>query len=223
MNAIRNLWMIVIHPRRTSQAIAQDRSIFPSLAVVLVFGLIYALLFLMSHLAHDYPPPAGELKVWIDTWGEFAMLPFVKIPAENYRLAQAIFIIPLVLAIWLLMAGSARVLSVVWGGKVSFEQYLNVLGYSFFAFWIVGQVLDMSYSGILWPWILPALRMEYGPGIQAFCANFPSVMWTVSLSLGGLYNGIVTYELERFSLWKVVVIGLVTLAWPIVLISILLR
>lgn len=161
--------------------------------------------------------------MWIATWGEFAMLPFVKIPAENYRLAQAIFIIPLLLAIWLLMAGSARVLSVLWGGKVSFEQYLNVLGYSFFAFWIVGQVLDMSYSGILGRWMLPALRMEYGAGIQAFFANFPSVMWTVTLSLGGLYNGIVTYELERFSLWKVVVISLVTLAWPIVLISILLR
>ena len=223
MNVIRNLIMIILHPRKTSQAIAQEKTIYPSLTVVLGFGLVYSILFLASHLAHDYPPPPDELKTWIDTWGEFAMLPFVNIPAESYRLAQAMFVLPLVLAVWMLMAGSARVLSVLFKGKVSFEQYLNVFGYSFFAFWIMGQLLDMGYSSLLGPWVLPGLRMAYGPGLQAFFANFPPVVWTMMLSFGGIYNGIVTYELERFSLWKVVLVGMVTLAWPIVLISILLR
>ena len=223
MKALRNLVKIIIHPRKTSHEIAQDTTIYASLTVVFGCGLVFALLFLVSHLMHDYPPPPNELNIWIDTWGEFAMLPFIKLPAESYRLAQAIFMLPLVLAIWLLMAGSARVLSILFGGKASFEQYLNVFGYSFFAFWILGQLLDMSYSGLLGPWVLPALRMEYGLGIQIFFANFPPVMWTMMLAIGGIYNGIVTHELEGFSLWKVVVIGTVTLAWPIVLITILLR
>ncbi|MBW7883015.1 MAG: hypothetical protein H3C34_10325 [Caldilineaceae bacterium] len=223
MKAIRNLFMVVIRPRRTSREIAQDKTIYSSLLTVTVFGVVTALLFLSSYLAHDYPPPVDELNLWIETWGEFAMLPFVKLPPESYRLVLAVIMLPLALAVWILMAGSARVLSLLFGGKVSFEQYLNLFGYSFFAFWILAQLLDIAYSTLLGPWELPALRREYGPVMYAFFAGYPSVVWVVMLSLGGIYNGLVTHELERFALWQVVLVALVTFAWPMVFISILLR
>lgn len=223
MKAIRTLLTIVVHPRRTARELAHNTTICGSLLVVLGFGVVTSLFFLASYLAHDYPPPHAELAVWIETWGEFAMLPFVKLPAETYRLVLALTMVPLALAVWILMAGSARVLSLLFGGKVTYQQYLNLFGYSFFAFWILGQLLDVAHAALWGQWELPALRKEYGPVIYAYFAWFPATAWVVSLSLGGIYNGIVTHELERFRLWQVVLVALVTLAWPIILVSTLLR
>jgi hypothetical protein len=223
MRTIGRLWRIVVYPRRTSREILQDRSIHASLAIVLGFALVLSLLFLISHFRGDYPPPPQDLETWIETWGEFAMLPFVKIQAEHYRLAQAIFFTPMMLGTWLLMAGTARVLSLLWGGKVSFEQYLNLFGYSFFAFWILGSVLDTIYSGLLGRHVLQALRGEYGPLAKMVFANFPSLMWTIVLGLGGVYNAIASHEAEQFSWLKAALVGAATFFWPMVLISLLVR
>ena len=237
MRTISRLWRIVIHPRRTSRAILRDESIYASLAVVLGFALVLSLMFLVSHFRGDYPPPPKDLETWIETWGEFAMLPFVKIPAENYRLAQALFFTPLILGTWILMAGTARVLSLLWGGRVSFARYLNLFGFSFFAFWILGSVLDMIYSGLLSRHVLLALRGVYGPTAKMFFANFPTLMWTIVVGLGGVYNAIVFHEsekasheseqaaqeAERTSWLKAALVGVATFFWPIVLISLLAR
>ncbi|MBN1581395.1 MAG: hypothetical protein JXA89_11900 [Anaerolineae bacterium] len=224
MEPLIKLCKMIIHPKRTSREILQDtKSIRQATTIVIGFGAVLTLLFLISHLTQDYPPPADELATWIETWGEFPMLPFLKIPAEQYRLAQALFGLPLVLAIWILMAGSARLLSVAFKGQVPYEQYLSLFGFSFFAFWILGQILDITYSAILEDAILRALRMEYGAAIKEIVALFPAVMWTGVLTLGGIYNGIVTYESEGFSAIKAGAIAMATFVWPIVLISVLIR
>jgi hypothetical protein len=223
MHAIRNLFAIVIHPRRTARLLAQAPTIHAALTVVLVFGAVVGIMFLVSYLAHDYPPPPAELRVWIDTWGEFAMLPFLAIPAEHYRLFLAFLMVPLALAVWILMAGSARVLSALFGGKVSFDHYLNVFAFSFFVFWILGTIIDTIFSGLLGSWALAALRMEQGPLARSFAAYFMPIVWPAVLILGGIYNGIAMHELERFPPWKVAVVALATCIWPIVLISALLR
>lgn len=223
MKTLRRLVRIISHPRETSREIVSDEKINSSLSVVLGFGIILSLMFLISHLKADYPPPTDELKVWIETWGEFPMLPFVDIPAERYRLAQAIFMTPLMIAVWILMAGSAKLLSILFDGKVSYKQYLNLFGFSFYAFWIVASILDTIYSGIFGDLALKVLTMENGSTIKSVVANFPSVMWTLLLGLGGIYNAIVTHENERFSMGKTAVIGIVTFAWPILLISLLIR
>jgi hypothetical protein len=180
-------------------------------------------MFVISHLKGDYPPPPDELEVWIETWGEFAMLPFLKIPAEHYRLAQAILIVPMILAVWILMAGSARILSILFGGKVSFQQYLNLFGFSFFAFWILGSLLDAIYSGIFGDVVLNALRMEYGTFAKTLATYFPQVMWVGVLSAGGIYNGIVIHENESLSRVQTALMGMTTFVWPIVMISTITR
>jgi hypothetical protein len=130
---------------------------------------------------------------------------------------------PLVLAIWILMAGSARLLSVLFGGKVTFEQYLNLFGFSFFAFWITSSALDVIYSGVFRRFVLQALRMEHGAAIRTIVVWFPATMWTTLLALGGMYNALVAHECEQFSVIKSALVGMATAIWPIVLVSILLR
>jgi hypothetical protein len=208
----------------------QDENIHASLAVVLGFALVLSFLFLVSHFRGDYPPPPKDLETWIETWGEFAMLPFVKIPAEDYRLAQALFFTPLILGTWILMAGTARTLSLLWDGRVSFAQYLNLFGFSFFTFWILGSVLDMVYSGLLGRHMLQALRGGNGPLVKMVFAQFPSLMWTIVLGLGGVYNAIVSHEGEQAAQetrWtsglKAALVGVATFFWPMVLISLLVR
>lgn len=223
MSTLRRMLGIVLHPRSLSREIMQEKNIYSSLSVVLGFAIILSVLFVISHVKANYPPKQDELDIWIETWGEFAMLPFVKIPADNYRLAQGIFMIPMMIAIWILMAGSARILSILFDGAVSFEQYLNLFGFSFFIFWIIGSILDTIYSGILGDYVLNALKMEYGSIAKTFVTYFPQVMWVGILSLGGIYNAIVVHEAEQFSFIKSALTGMATFLWPIVLISTMIR
>lgn len=214
---------MVVRPRRTARELLAEKTVYPSLVVVVGFAVVDSLLFLFSYLIGDYPPPHEELRVWIQTWGEFAMLPFVKVPVESYRLAMALFTIPLMLAIWMLMAGSARLLSILFGrGRVSFDQYLNLFGFSFFAFMIVAAVFDAVYSDVFGNFVA-VLRGEYGSLARSAVTALPPVMYMVLYGLGGVYNAIVAREGEGYSLPMTVLVGLVTFIWPMVLISLLLR
>ena len=227
MNTLMNLLRMIVRPRRTCREVLRQETLNASLAIVLGFGIAVSLLFLRSHFARDYPPPPDELEAWIETWGEFAMLPFVKIPTERYRLAQALFMVPLSLAIWILMAGSARVLSALFGGRTTFVQYANGFGHTFYAFWALATVLDGLYTLILGDHLLRALRLEYGPLARAFVANYPSLMWTFVLGLGAVYNGLVAYESEgsrgAAAVLQAAAIAVATGFWPIALIILLLR
>lgn len=215
---------VVLYPRRTAREILEgERSLLAAGLVVLGLGALLFVLFLVSHLRRGYPPPLDELETWIETWGEFAMLPLLKIPAERYRLAQALFALPLVLAAWMLMGGSARLLSILFGGKVTYEGYLSLFGFSFYAFWILAHLLDVLYSAVLGDVVLEALRGAYGPGFRAFVTAFPSVMWTAALTVGGISNGIVTHEAEGWAVCKAALTAVATLVWPIVLVSVLIR
>ena len=92
-----------------------------------------------------------------------------------------------------------------------------------FVFWIAGSLLDAVYSGIFGDFVLEALRMEHGQLTRVFFTNFPPVMWVGVLTLGGVYNAIVTHECENYSIWQSALVGVITYTWPIVLISTLIR
>ena len=222
--ALAYLPKMVVRPRRTARELLAEETVRPSLLVVAGFAGLEALLSLRSYLVGEYPPPPGVLSIWVETWGEFAMLPFVDIPAGSYRLAQAVFMVPLMLAIWMLMAGSARLLSVLFGrGRVSFDGYLNLFGISFFAFLIPAVSLDTLVNGVFGSVELAALRMEYGPLVRDLFAYFSPVEYTVLLGLGGVYNAVVAGEGEGYRIPQAIVVGIVTFLWPMVLISTLLR
>jgi hypothetical protein len=223
MKTLSYLWMMLKAPWRASQALAQEVRVRYAGALVLSYGIFGSLGFLLSAIQRDYPPPAETLEVWIQAWGEFAMLPFLKIPAENYRAFQAVIMIPLALAIWMLMAGTARLLALLFNGRVRYEQYLNLVGFGFFPFLWIAAILDLFYSGVLRSYAVPALNMEYGELARGFFLWFPPVEYMILYGLGGVYNGIAAQSTERWAAWKSVALGALTFLWPMLLISTLLR
>jgi hypothetical protein len=223
VSTLLNLFYVVIRPRKTCRQILKQETLASSLSIVLLFGAAVGLLFLRSHLARDYPPPPADLETWIEAWGEFAMLPVLKIPAERYRLAQAIVMVPLSLAVWILMAGSASVLSALFRGRTTFAQYANLFGHSFYAFWILATLADLFYSALMGERVLRALRLEYGALARVLAVNYPALMWTGLLGLGAIYNGIMAHESEGYSWPRAAAVAITTGCWPIALISVLIR
>jgi len=178
---------------------------------------------LISHLQGDYPPPPADLKTWIDAWGSFTMLPFINVPAESYRLTQAIFMIPLMFVIWMLMAGSARLLSILFGRKTSFDQYLNLVVFGFFPWMILSSVLDGLMSGVFGGFVLSALRMEHGPLVKNLITNYYPIMYSVLFGVGGVYIALAARRADGIKWWQAVLVGFATFIWPTLLGALLLR
>jgi hypothetical protein len=214
---------ILISPFRTAKALPASVRVHPAALLVLGAGLFMASGTLVSYLNHSYPPPPDVLKIWINTWGEFLMLPFLKIPAESYRLFTAIIMIPLVFAMWMLMAGTAKLLSLLMRGHASYEQYLIITAFGFFPFWILAGIIDTIFSGVIDGYVLQALTGQLGSFATAFWINFPKFFYTILYALGGVWIGISTAGVESFKWWKAIPIALFCFGWPMLLITVLLR
>ena len=219
---LRYAFEMVAHPRRTTDRLLQE-PIGPALWLVLGYAVFMSAGFLLSHLARDYPPPPDVLATWTDAYGAFYILPFVNIPAESYRLTLAIISTPLVLMVWMLMAASARLLTIAFHGSATFDQYLSLFAFAFFPFWIAVSLADMIFSGPLDPLVLRALRAEYGPLAQQVAANFMPIAYTALFGLGGVYCGGVAARANGFSLLKSAVIGFSTFIWPMATGALLIR
>ncbi len=174
MNAISSIFQymggMLAHPARTGKALAAEKSLKPAAAFVIAFGILQSLMFLISYLAHDYPPPPEVLAVWAEHWGKGMMLPFFNIPAESYRGFQAAIMLPFALAIWMLMGGAARLIASLFGGKQGYETYLRISGFAFFTIWLIAAFLDFLYSSVFKEIVLRGLQGEYGQ-LWIFCSR----------------------------------------------------
>lgn len=223
MNASATHFGILISPYRAAHALPAAPKVRPAALLVLAAGLYLAIGMLISHLSHAYPAPPDVLKIYVDAWGEFTMLPFLKIPPESYRLFLAIIGIPLVFAAWMLMAGTARLLSLWMGGRASYEQYLVITAFGFFPFWFLAAVIDTIFSGVIDGYVLRALTGQLGPFAAAFWTNFPAFFYVILYGLGGVWIGISAAGVESFRWWKAALIAALSFAWPALLMSALLR
>lgn len=222
MNASTS-FRILFSPFQSARALPAAVRVRPAALLVLSASLFLAVGMFVSYLRRDYPPAPDVLKIWIATWGEFPMLPFLKIPAESYRLFLAVIMVPLGFAMWMLMAGTARLLSLLMGGRASYEQYLVITAFSFFPFWILAGIIDSIFSGVIDGYVLQALTGQYGPFATAFWKNFPSFFYTILYGLGGVWIGIGAAGIERFPWWKALPVALLSFAWPMLLVSALFR
>jgi len=145
---------------------------------VISFGLLLSMMFLISHLKQDYPPPPEVLAIWVEHWGEGVMLPFFNIPAESYRGFQASIMLPFCLGIWMLMGGTGRLLALLFGGKHSFETYLRMTGFAFFTCWLIATFLDFLYSSAFNDLVLRGLQGEFGSLVDTLFQYFPPVAYT---------------------------------------------
>ena len=222
-------WRMIRHPLTAGREVAAWRTAWPGLAVVLAFGLYLALGCYRSYLHHDYPPPPQELRVWIETWGEFSMLPLpvLQIPLEQYRLFMAIISLPVTLGSWLVMAALARRLTHWFGSRTTFKQYLNLFAFSFFPFWFLSALGDTLFSETLGEFLLPGLRGENGPLLRALFIYYPPALYTVLFGLAAIYNGLAAYaaasEEKQLRWWQAAAIGWSTFILPLVLVSMLYR
>lgn len=223
MHAFTSPYQILISPFRSARALPTSVRVRPAALLVLAAGLFMAVGMFVSHLTHAYPPAPDVLKIYVNTWGEYFMLPVLKIPPESYRLFLAVIFVPLAFAIWMLMAGTGKLLSLLMGGRASFEQYLVVTAFSFFPFWILAGVIDTIFSGVIDGYVLQALTGQLGPFATAFWSSFPQFFYTFLYGLGGVWIGISTAGVESFRWWKAVPIALFTFGWPMLVMSVLVR
>jgi hypothetical protein len=214
---------MLFHPARAGKELAGSSSLKPVGTFVIAFGLLQALLFLISYLKQDYPPPPEVLEVWVEHWGEGVMLPFFNLPAESYRGFQAAIMLPFCLALWMLMGGTGRLLALILGGKHSYETYLRVTGFTFFTIWLIAAFLDFLYSGLFATFVLNGLRGEYGPLVDGLLQAFMPVEYTILYGLAAVNITLATREIEGFPYWKAALVGLATLAWPMALVSSVVR
>ncbi len=223
MYATFSPYKILISPFRSAQALPPSVRVRPAAWLVLAAGLFMAVGMFVSHLSRAYPPPSDVLKIYVDTWGEYFMLPFLKIPPESYRLFLAVIFVPLAFAFWMLMAGTGKLLSLLMGGRASFEQYLVITAFSFFPFWILAGIIDTIFSGVIDAYVLQALTGQLGPFATAFWSSFPQFFYTFLYGLGGVWIGISTAGVESFTWWKALPVALLTFGWPMLLMSVLVR
>ncbi|MBM3123477.1 MAG: hypothetical protein FJZ87_00220 [Chloroflexi bacterium] len=220
---LRGMGGMLTRPARTGKSLASEKSLKPIAVFVIAFGLLQSLLFLISYLRKDYPPPAEVLEVWVEHWGEGVMLPFFNIPAESYRGFQAAILLPFCLALWLLMGGSARLVALLFGGRHSFETYLRITGFTFFTIWLIAAFIDFLYSGIFQDAVLRGLRGEYGAAVDFLLQIFMPIEYTILYGLAGVNIFIATRTIERFAWWKAALVGLAAFAWPMALVSSVVR
>lgn len=227
MNTIHSIFHgmggMLIHPRQTSKELASDVSLRPVAILIITFGVLYSLIFLVSYLAHDYPPPPDVLTVWVEHWGEGVMLPFFNIPAESYRGFQAAIMLPFVLAIWMLMGGSARLLASLLGGRQSYETYLRITGFAFFTIWFISAFLDYLYSDMFKEIVLKGLQGEYGSLVDILFQSFMPLEYTLLYGLVAVNIAIAVRTIEQFAWWKSVIVGIAAFAWPMALVSSVVR
>jgi len=227
MNTINSVFYgmggMLTHPGRTGKKLASETSLKPVATLVIAFGVVYGLLFLKSYLAHDYPPSPEVLAVWIEHWGEGVMLPFFNIPAESYRGFQAAIMLPFALALWMLMGGSARLLASLMGGKQAYETYLKITGFTFFTIWVIVAFLDILYSSVFWEYVSRGLQGEYGPVVDSLLISFMPLEYTLLYGLVAVNVTIATRAIEQFAWWKSAVVGIAAFAWPMALVSSVVR
>lgn len=214
---------MLTHPGRTGKALASGTSLKPVATLVIAFGIVYGLTFLKSYLAHDYPPSPEVLAVWVEHWGEGMMLPFFNIPAESYRGFQAAIMLPFALALWMLVGGSARLLASLLGGKQTYETYLKITGFTFFSIWVISSFLDFLYSSVFWEYVSKGLQGEYGPLVDSLLVGFMPLEYTLLYGLVAVNVAIATRGIEEFAWWKSAMVGIAAFAWPMALVSSVVR
>ncbi len=202
MKILKYIFGMLFHPRRTSLELVKEKTIWQGMVFVGVFSLLFAILFLIGYLKKLYPPDAATLGLWVKTWGAFAMLPVLPIPIEKYRLFIAIILVPLGLLLWLAAAGIMKLFSVLFKGMLAFKQYLNIVAFGFFPYWLLAFLTDTVYSSTFGANKNAALMGELGSFMKGFVTWFPQLMYPFWFGLGAIALGVAMHVTEKFPWWK---------------------
>ncbi len=131
--------------------------------------------------------------------------------------------LPFGLAIWMLMGGTARLIASLFGGKQGYETYLRISGFTFFTIWLIAAFLDFLYSSIFKEVVLRGLQGDYGPTVDILLQSFMPVEYTLLYGLAAVNIAIAAQAIERFTWWKAAIVGIAAFAWPMALVSSVVR
>ena len=214
---IRYFWGTIANPRKTFQQILSEESILVGLKPVVIFGLLAAVTYLVSYL-YGASVTMEEISA-----GMFGAEPLIPIPKETYRLWESLFILPMYLTAWILLAGFARLACRAFGGNRSSRENLNVLGFAYFVPLYFFVVFDFFLIGPAYSWNLAAARGIYGTEIQRFASVFGFLYIGIPFIWAPILTAIAVRSIEKFSLWKTLVVTLIAIIPPNALFTMLIR
>lgn len=141
------LWGVIIHPRATFDELAMLTSIRPAIFLVLIAqSLLWVNYLLYTFFGFDWLGTRRELAspTYVGFFGHLA------IGIEDYLPVFFLVIGPILALMGLvIMPGIVQVLSKIWGGKGSFEQMINVMGFSMVPSLLIQSFFnDMFISGV---------------------------------------------------------------------------
>jgi hypothetical protein len=134
MSFLRDLARVFSRPRSLYSGISQGRAA-PSWMCVLLYCLAYEV---------------GVLWLYSSGFTPFAE-PWLRLREDTYYLAEAFYILPLVVLMWILGAGVLHLISMhVFGGRGRFETVFTMTGYSLWAPWYPLIVVDCIHATPQW-------------------------------------------------------------------------
>ena len=121
----------------------------------------------------------------------FLSTSLLAIDPYYYVLLQAVVFPLLFFVMWVMMAASAWLISIFFRGKVTFKQYLVLLGHSFFPFFILAMLfpsinwtaligLGAIYNGIV------TQEAEGYPFWKAIFVSIATVIWPILLVMNAI-------------------------------------
>jgi hypothetical protein len=167
----------VLLPRQLYLDMHQGRST-PSWLLVVVYGGIYTAYSILAYLAGR--TPGSE--------------PWLRISPDEYYLAQAALIGPLVLFMWFQAAAMMHVLGRLSGGKGSFDRTLAMTGYSLWVPWTLllpfnlllgpGLLYDLALAGCMFLMLAgTSIATEIEEGIEWGYAFFFSLVAILAVAV----------------------------------------
>lgn len=159
----RAWWGTIASPRASSRQVDRDGLNGGSFVVYALFPAFYGVSTFVAHL-HGARP---NWQPWVSV-----------IPTESYYLWEALFLVPLCLQLWVLLAAVAHLLARWQGGQGSFERTLAVFAYTYSVPLVVSMWL---------PDLLQLLVVGVKPrmGLVAVYGTLAGI-WTVLLCALGL-------------------------------------
>ena len=125
---------IIIHPVTSLRELCRDRNKhLYAFTTVTLFAFLYAVGSIIGYLTDAVP---------------YGWEPLIKVPLDRFYLWQSIYLIPVTISTWILLAGCVQIISKVFHGEGTFEDTLAMLGLPFFVL-VPGMFLPDCVVGML--------------------------------------------------------------------------
>lgn len=213
----RYFWRTIAYPRSTFQRLVNEKSLLVGLIPVIIFGFLAAITYFVSYI---YGASVTMEEIYT---GRFGVEPLIPIPKETYRLWESLFILPMYLTAWILLALFARLVSKAFGGKRCFKEFLNVFGFAYFVPLYFFVVFDFFLIGPAYSWNLAAARGIYGAEVRSFASVLGFLYIGIPFTWAPILAFVAIRSVEKMPWLKAVAVTLIAIIPPNALFTVFIR